>query len=121
MLNNKTLKDNNEICLKCEYQKPIKLQLIKRSIPRLFVDIQTKKIQKLWFFSGWTDSKTKKTVFSKERTSNDKNTMLFWFVIYRPKYPSYVWQLVIQLFKLVPIYKDFCEVCWRAYHGVAWR
>ena len=47
MLNNKTLKDNNEMCLKCQYQKPIKLQLIKRSIPRLFVDIQTKKIQKL--------------------------------------------------------------------------
>ena len=50
MLNNKMLKPNNEILLKCAYkldQKTIKLQLIKRSIPWLRVcDILTKKLLK---------------------------------------------------------------------------
>ena len=120
MLNNKTLKDNNEICLKCEYQKPIKLQLIKMSTNMW--TFRQKKSRNFDFSLGEQTVKPRKLYLAKNKLLMIKILyLLFWFVIYRPKYPSYVGQLVIQLFKLVPIYKNFCEVCLRGYHGVAGR
>ena len=93
-------------------------------------DIQKKKIQKYWyfyiFFSELADSRTKKLYVAKTKLLMIKMVwenflLFFWSVIYRPKYLwLHVWQPMAQLLKPVPIYKNFCEVCLRAYHSAGW-